>query len=47
MTYRDELSQWWLPTRVGDIRDVVFNTFGGAWGITLKILNNASENVVA
>lgn len=42
----DELFQWWLPTRVGDIRDVVFNTLGGTWGIALKILNNTSENVV-
>lgn len=35
----DELFQWWLPTRVGDMRDVVFNTLGGFWGITLKILD--------
>lgn len=35
----DELFQWWLPTRVGDLRDVFFNTLGGIWGITLKIIN--------
>ncbi len=29
----DELIQWWLPNRVGDVRDVMLNAIGGALGI--------------
>jgi len=31
----DETFQWWLPYRVGDVRDVVFNEVGGLWGMSL------------
>lgn len=31
----DEGFQWLLPDRVGDWRDVGFNTLGGVWGIAL------------
>jgi len=35
----DETFQWWLPYRVGDIRDVVFNEVGGLWGMTLFLIS--------
>jgi len=31
----DELVQFYLPDRVGDLRDVVFNSCGSAWGVFL------------
>ena len=31
----DEIIQWFLPNRVGDIRDVTMNSFGGLSGIWL------------
>lgn len=35
----DELLQWALPYRVGDIRDVMFDTFGALWGASIwKVL---------
>ncbi|MBN1385060.1 MAG: VanZ family protein, partial [Elusimicrobia bacterium] len=36
----DEVFQWFLPTRVGDIRDVLFNAAGGLWGVVLRILKS-------
>lgn len=33
----DEVFQWFLPDRVGDLRDVFFNAMGGAWGIVLYL----------
>lgn len=36
----DEIIQWFLPNRVGDIRDVFMNIVGGLWGIGIcRILN--------
>jgi hypothetical protein len=34
----DETFQWWLPYRVGDVRDVVFNEVGGLWGMSLFLI---------
>lgn len=34
----DELFQFFLPNRVGDIRDVGFGFIGGAWGALLAVL---------
>lgn len=34
----DEGIQWFLPWRVGDMRDVGFAVIGGAWGIFLFIM---------
>ncbi|MBN1622599.1 MAG: VanZ family protein [Endomicrobiales bacterium] len=34
----DELLQWWLPNRYGDIRDVIFGILGALWGIVLFLL---------
>jgi VanZ like protein len=31
----DEVFQWFLPDRVFDLRDILFNTIGGIWGILL------------
>lgn len=31
----DELIQWWLPNRVFDIRDIIFNASAGITGIAL------------
>ncbi len=31
----DELIQWWLPVRVFDVRDILFNGGGGMLGIAL------------
>jgi len=31
----DELIQWYLPNRVGDIRDIVMNAVSGAMGVCL------------
>lgn len=31
----DELIQWWLPVRVFDVRDIVFNGVAGVLGIAL------------
>lgn len=36
----DEVYQWILPSRVGDIRDVLFNAAGGLWGVILRILKS-------
>jgi len=33
----DEVFQYFLPDRVGDIRDVLFNTLGGIWGMLLYL----------
>ena len=33
----DEVLQWFLPDRVFDIRDILFNTLGGIWGILLYL----------
>jgi len=38
----DETFQWWLPYRVGDVRDVVFNEVGGLWGISLFLISVAN-----
>lgn len=37
----DETFQWWLPYRVGDVRDVVFNEVGGLWGMSLFLISVA------
>jgi VanZ family protein len=37
--YSDELFQKFLPYRVYDLRDIVFNSIGGIWGICLYLLN--------
>lgn len=34
----DEVIQYFLPNRVGDIRDVVFNTLGGVLGVAIAKL---------
>lgn len=34
----DEAIQWFLPNRVGDIRDVFMNSFGGLLGISITSL---------
>jgi hypothetical protein len=34
----DEIYQFFLPWRVGDIRDVLFAGVGGIWGITLFLI---------
>jgi len=34
----DELFQFFLPYRVGDLRDVGFGLIGGAWGALLAVL---------
>ena len=31
----DEIIQWYLPNRYGDIRDVVMNSLGGVSGLWL------------
>jgi VanZ family protein len=31
----DEIIQWFLPNRVGDMRDVAMNSFGGLSGLWL------------
>ena len=31
----DEIIQWFLPNRVGDMRDVLMNSFGGLSGVWL------------
>ncbi len=36
----DEFIQWILPNRVGDIRDVLFNTIGGLIGISMGAVWN-------
>ncbi len=33
----DEVLQWFLPDRVFDLRDILFNTLGGIWGILLYL----------
>lgn len=33
----DEIFQYFLPDRVGDLRDVIINTLGGIWGIILYL----------
>lgn len=33
----DEVLQWFLPDRVCDLRDILFNTLGGIWGILLHL----------
>ncbi len=37
----DELFQWLLPNRVGDLRDVLFNALGGLWGVLLYLAATA------
>lgn len=37
----DEVFQWFLPDRYGDLRDVFFNALGGIWGIAICIILNA------
>ena len=34
----DELIQWALPNRVGDLRDVLINTVAGVLGVTMGII---------
>lgn len=34
----DELFQWWLPDRVGDLRDVSINILAGAGGALLALM---------
>ena len=34
----DEAFQWWLPYRVGDIRDIGFAGIGAIWGISLFLI---------
>ena len=34
----EETFQWWLPYRVGEVRDVLFAGIGGAWGISLFLI---------
>lgn len=36
----DETIQWFLPSRVGDMRDVFMNSFGGLLGIGIKRLKD-------
>ncbi len=36
----DEIIQWFLPSRVGDMRDVFMNSFGGLMGVTIGRLWN-------
>ncbi|MBW1751335.1 MAG: VanZ family protein, partial [Deltaproteobacteria bacterium] len=31
----DELIQWWLPVRVFDVRDIIFNGVAGMLGVAL------------
>jgi len=33
----DEILQWFLPDRYFDLRDILFNTLGGIWGILLYL----------
>ncbi len=33
----DEVLQWFLPDRVFDTRDILFNALGGVWGILLYL----------
>ena len=33
----DEIIQWFLPDRVFDLRDILFNALGGIWGILLYL----------
>jgi len=33
----DEVLQWFLPDRFFDLRDILFNTLGGIWGILLYL----------
>jgi len=37
----DELFQWWLPDRYGEMRDVTFNQLGGMWGIALFLVSRS------
>jgi len=43
----DETFQWWLPYRVGDVRDVVFNEVGGLWGMSLFLIIAADWKIPA
>lgn len=36
----DEIYQWILPSRIGDIRDVLFNVAGGLWGVAQRTLKS-------
>ena len=40
----DEIFQWWLPYRQGDIRDVLFAGIGGMWGISLFLISLNPES---
>lgn len=35
----DEAFQWVLPYRFFELRDIMFNSLGGMWGITLYLLS--------
>jgi len=39
----DETIQYFLPYRVGDLRDVGFALIGGAWGVTLYLISHPFE----
>lgn len=43
----DEAFQWWLPYRVGDVRDVIFNEVGGLWGMSLFLIIAADWKIGA
>ena len=36
----DELIQWWLPVRVFDVRDIIFNGVAGMLGIAIFATGN-------
>ncbi|WP_339132790.1 MAG: VanZ family protein [Candidatus Electrothrix sp. GW3-4] len=42
----DELIQWWLPNRVFDVRDIIFNTTAGITGITLFATGSRSAKKI-
>ena len=40
----DELIQWWLPVRVFDVRDILFNGVAGMMGIALFATGVATKS---
>lgn len=36
----EEAFQWWLPYRTGEIHDIMLAGIGGAWGISLSLINS-------
>jgi len=40
----DELLQFYLPDRVGDFRDIVFNSLGTIWGVALWAVINTGKS---